>query len=229
MCVKYILYHRWFLAVHVWRLTHKWFSTSSLPSRLDICELLHTSALCRCSAGVLVETRLEPRRTEQCFLLLIVSGLFYLTWKRCKIDHFICLGIAEIGCSSQCFYITYQCCIGVTVIDTRAHLPPYYNLTEATHNRIIVCHDPGGCRDYGGEESRPRSFILCNYRAIMEVSSSHEEVIHLSTSEFDRCTADKVRWFADAHPGQQRKNGSRYGHNECTNTPSRSAPKAKLE
>ena len=28
----------------------------------------------------------------------------------------------------------------------------------------------------GGEESRPRSFILCNYCATMEVSSSDEEL-----------------------------------------------------
>jgi len=161
MCVKYILYHRWFLALHVWRLTNKWFSTSSLPSRLDICELPYTSALCRCSAGVLVETRLEPRGTEQCFLLLVVSGLFYLTWKRCKIDRTICPGIKEIGCSSQCFYITYRCCIGVTVIDTRAHLPPYYNLTEATHNQNMSMSRSWRLSWLWGERSHGRDPSSC--------------------------------------------------------------------
>jgi len=135
MCAKFILCHRWFLAFHVWHLTHKWFSTSRLPSRLDICEFLYTSALCRRSAGALVETRWEPRGTEQMLFLLAVSGVFYLTRKRCKLDNTIWFGIEEIGCSSQCFYITYWCCIGVAVIDTRAHRPPYCNMTEATHNQ----------------------------------------------------------------------------------------------
>jgi len=35
--------------------------------------------------------------------------------------------------------------------------------------------------------------ILWNYRATMEVSSSDEELIHQSTSEFDCCTAGKDR------------------------------------
>jgi len=60
----------------------------------------------------------------------------------------------------------------------------------------------------------------------MEVSSSDEELIHQSTSEFDCCTAGKDREFAEAHPRQQRKNGSRHGRQECTSTPSSSAPKA---
>jgi len=157
----------------------------------------------------------------------------------------------------------------------------------------------------GAEESRPRSFILCNYRAIMEVSSSddqstsakctvrdiqkssqmciqaHDNIlevlvhinVYLSTrqpqnigfpnyagtgfflskmvsilvdgehsfqiigwialrlSEFDCCTAGKDKNFADAHPRQQRKNGSRHGHQECTShgTPSSSTPKAILQ
>jgi len=66
-------------------------------------------------------------------------------------------------------------------------------------------------------------------RATIEVSSSDEELIHQSTSEFGRCTADKDRGFADAHPRQQRKNGSRHGHQECTSTPSSIAPKAILQ
>jgi len=71
--------------------------------------------------------------------------------------------------------------------------------------------------------------ILCNYRATMEVSSSDEELIQQSTSEFDHCTADKDRGFADAHPRQQRKNGSIHEHQECSSTPSSSAPKALLQ
>jgi len=63
----------------------------------------------------------------------------------------------------------------------------------------------------------------------MEVSSSDEELIHQSTSEFDRCTADKDRGLVDAHPRQQRKNGSRHGHQECTGTPSSSVPQAILQ
>ena len=75
----------------------------------------------------------------------------------------------------------------------------------------------------------------------MEVSSIDEELFHQSTSEFDRCT-DPIggchnkhslsltdRGFADAHPRQQRKNGSRHGYQECTSTPSSSAPKAILQ
>ena len=71
--------------------------------------------------------------------------------------------------------------------------------------------------------------ILCNYRATMEVSSSDEELIQQSTSEFDHCTADKDRGFADAHPRQQRKNGSIHEHQKCSSTPSSSAPKALLQ
>ena len=160
MCVKYILYHRWFLAFHVWRLTHKWFSTSRLPSRLDICEFPYTSALCRCSAGALI-TKWEPKGTEQWFLLLAVSGLFYLTRKQCKIDHTIWLGIEEIGCSSQSFYITYWCCIGVTVIDTRAHLPLYYNLTEATHNQNMSMSRSWRLSWLWGERSHGRDPSFC--------------------------------------------------------------------
>jgi len=161
MCVKSILFHRWFLTFHVWRLTHKWFSTSRLLSRLDICEFPYTSALCRCSAEALVETRWEPRGTEQWFLLLAVSGLFYLTRKRCKIDNTIWLGIEEIGCSSQCFYITYWYCIGVTVIDTRAHPPPYYNLTEATHNQNMNMSRSMRLLWLWGERSHGRDPSFC--------------------------------------------------------------------
>ena len=63
----------------------------------------------------------------------------------------------------------------------------------------------------------------------MEVSSSDEELTHHATSEFDCCTADKDGGFADAHPGQYRMNGSRHEHQECTCTPSSSAPKAELQ
>jgi len=42
--------------------------------------------------------------------------------------------------------------------------------------------------------------ILCSYRATMEVSSSDEELIHQSTSEFDRYTVGKDRGFADGYP-----------------------------
>jgi len=94
------------------------------------------------------------------FLLLAVSCLFYLTRKRCKLDHTIWPGIKEIGFSSQCFYLTDWCCISVTVIDTRAHLDPYYNLTEYEYVMILEV-----VVIMGGEEAWLISFILWNYRA----------------------------------------------------------------
>ena len=107
------------------------------------------------------------------FLLLAVSGLFYLTRKGCKIDHTIWLGIEEIGCSSQRFYITYWCCIGVTVIDTRAHLPPYYNLTEATHNQNMSISRSWRLSWLWGERSHGRD---PSHVAIFEVESKELEL-----------------------------------------------------
>jgi len=45
-----------------------------------------------------------------------------------------------------------------------------------------------------------------------------QKIKNKKKSEFDRCTARKDRGFADAHPRQQCKNGSRHGHEECTST-----------
>jgi len=104
--------------LYTWKVRKGWLLTSTTASM--------------CSAAEFPPPSISLPRW---FLLLAVSGLFYLTRKQCKIDHTIWLGIEEIGCSSQSLYITYWCCIGVTVIDTRAHLPPYYNLTEATHSQ----------------------------------------------------------------------------------------------
>jgi len=119
----------------------------------------------------------------------------------------------------RCYSHRHACTPSSLLQPDRSHTQPEYEYVTILEVVVIM----------GGEESRPKSFILCNYRATMEVSSSDEELIHQSTSEFDRCTVGKDRGFADAHPRQQRKNGSRHGHQECTSAPRSSAPKAKLQ
>ena len=119
----------------------------------------------------------------------------------------------------RCHSHRHACTPSSLLQPERSHTQPEYEYVTILEVVMIM----------GGEESRPRSFILCNYRATVDVSSSDKEQIHQSTSEFDGCTAGKDRGYADAHPRQQRKNGSRYGYQECTSTPSSSAPKALLQ
>jgi len=119
----------------------------------------------------------------------------------------------------RCYSHRHACTPSSLLQPDKSHTQPEYEYATILEVVVIMRE----------EESRPRSSILCNYRATIEVSSSDEELIHQSTSEFDRCTADKDRGFADAHPTLQRKNGSRHRHQECTSTPSSSAPKALLQ
>jgi hypothetical protein len=75
----------------------------------------------------------------------------------------------------RCYSHRHACTPSSLLQPDRSHTQPEYEYVTILEVVVIM----------GGEESRPRSFILCNYRATMEVSSSDKELIHQSTSEFD--------------------------------------------
>jgi len=86
--------------LYTWKVRKGWLLTSTIASMFSAAEFPPPSVSLPCW-----------------FLLLAVSGLFYLTRKRCKIHHIIWLGIEQIGCSSHIVHSRAHVCVLAVILN----------------------------------------------------------------------------------------------------------------